>query len=191
MTHGFADQLAYSHSQADEPWWDQVYAQAFPDMATSVDLRHDGWHQKAGRDRAIVLTSGRALYVDEKVRKEDYPDILVEVWSVYPKDGQPPYSPPVPPVGVVEGWARKALDCDYIAYALAPSQVCYLLPFPSLRAAVQNNLRGWIDLANRRVGGYRWVVAPNSRYDTIGIAVPPDDLTTAMTTSMTVRWGEH
>ena len=48
--HRFADSLAYSHSEADAPYWLEVYQQAFPDMVDMIDLRSHGWHQKAGRD---------------------------------------------------------------------------------------------------------------------------------------------
>jgi hypothetical protein len=187
MIHDFQEKLAWSHSQSDEPWWDEVYTKAFPDLASTVDLRHDGWHQRAGRDRALILTSGRALYVDEKVRREAYEDFLTEIWSVYPIGSREPYKPAA---GAVPGWARKPMDCDYIAYAIAPLKRCHLLPFPSLRTAVNNNLKGWIDMACKRIGGYRWVVAHNSKYDTISIVVPLEDLITAMSTAMTITWGD-
>ena len=54
------------------------------------------------------------LYRDEKVRAEDWPDILLEQWS--DEDRRAP------------GWVQKPLACDYIAYSFAPSGVCYLLP---------------------------------------------------------------
>lgn len=185
MMHDFQEELAYSHSQSDEPWWDEVYTKAFPDLASVVDLRRDGWHQRAGRDRALVLTSGRTLYVDEKVRRSAYEDFLIEIWSIYPKGAEEPYGPVS---GAVAGWARKPMDCDYIAYAIAPLKRCHLLQFASLRTAAQNNMRGWANLASKKIGGYRWVVAKNSRYDTVSIALPLEDLTTAMTVAMTITW---
>lgn len=179
------DSLRYSHSQADASWWDEVYRTAFPDMVTTVDLRHDGWHQKAGRDRAIVLSSGRVLYVDEKVRRNAYRDVALEIWSVYPKGARPPFPPKD---GCVPGWARKPLDCDYLAYAFVPTQVCYLLPFFTLRAVVTQQARMFRDKATATEDGYRWVVANNSRYDTVSIAVPLDALLRMMNDAMTVTW---
>jgi hypothetical protein len=77
--HEFDERLAFSHGQSDQWWWEVVYRRAFPDMVSMVDLRADGWHQRAGRDRAVVLSSGRAVYVDEKVRNKSYRDIALEI----------------------------------------------------------------------------------------------------------------
>lgn len=179
------DSLRYSHSQADASWWDEVYRTAFPDMVTTVDLRHDGWHQKAGRDRAIVLSSGRVLYVDEKVRRNAYRDVALEIWSVYPKGSTAPYPPRD---GAVPGWARKPLDCDFLAYAFVPTWTCYLLPFFTLRTLVARHERMFYGKATLNEDGYRWVVAHNDRYDTVSVAVPLSHLTALMTDAMTVAW---
>jgi hypothetical protein len=184
--HDFTERLAYSHSQSDQSWWDEVYRQAFPDMVGSVDLRANGWHQTAGRDRAITLGTGRTLYVDEKVRQESYADILLEVWSVYPKGRGAPY-PEVP--GAKPGWVAKTQDCDYLAYAVEPLRVCYLLPYFSLRAVWAQHGARLRSYAETRRNGYRWVTAPNRGYQTISIALPLDDLYQYMSEAMTVRWG--
>lgn len=185
VPHDFALSLEYSHRQADQPYWQEVYKQAFPDMMTTLDLRHDGWQQRAGRDRAIVLSSGRMIFVDEKVRTESYPDILVEVWSTYPKNGTEPYRPvPV----AKEGWGQKPLDCDFMAYAFEPTQICHLIPFLGLRAAWAKRHLEWIDKAALRADGFRWVVAPNERYNTISIAVPTKTLLAQINDALTVTW---
>jgi hypothetical protein len=183
--HDFNDQLAYSHSQADRSYWQKVYRSAFPDMRHTLDLRHDGWHQRAGRDRMVILSSGRTIFVDEKVRSKSYPDIAVEVWSTYPKGGQEPY-PPVK--GATEGWGQKPLDCDYLAYAFEPTQTCHLIPFLGLRAAWSKHHPDWIQQASRRVNGFRWVPAPNQRYDTVSIAVPIGTLLAHINDALTVTW---
>jgi hypothetical protein len=183
--HDFGQQLAYSHSRADAPYWPEIYRQAFPDMATCLDLRHDGWHQRAGRDRAIVLTSGRMIYVDEKVRSENYDDILIEVWSQYPLAGDKPY-PHL--AGAVAGWGTKPLDCDFLAYAFERSQVCYLLPFLGIRAAWQKHGAMWRGKAQHQEGGFRWVRALNRTYATISIAVPTKFLQDCVNDALTVCW---
>lgn len=188
MIHDFDDSLRYSHGQSDQPWWGEVYRRAFPDLATLVDLRHDGWHQRAGRDRAIVLSSGRTVYVDEKVRSEAYDDIAVEVWSTYPKDGTRPF-PPVD--GATAGWARKPLDCDWLAYAFVPTQTCVLIPFLGLRAAFEKSRATWISNADQGSNGFRWVCAQNRRYQTVSIAVPIWILNDAITDAMTVCWKQE
>jgi hypothetical protein len=67
--------------------------------------------------------------VDEKIRFKPYDDILLEVWS--DRERKKP------------GWVAKDLLCDYIAYAVAPLGVCYLLPVVQLRLAWQRNGERW------------------------------------------------
>jgi hypothetical protein len=184
-SHDFNAQLTYSHSQADRPYWHGVYQQAFPDMQHMLDLRHNGWHQRAGRDRMIVLSSGRAIYIDEKVRRKSFPDIAVEVWSTYPKGGEQPYRPVK---NATEGWGQKPLDCDYLAYAFEPTKTCHLIPFLGLRAAWEKRHLDWIQQASRGVNGFRWVVASNQRYDTVSIAVPIGTLLAHINDALTVTW---
>lgn len=184
--HDFSERLAYSHSQADAPYWGEVYRQVFPDMVHSLDLRHDGWHQRAGRDRVIILSSGRPIYIDEKVRTRDYGDFLVEVWSQYPSRGAPPY--PRRP-GAVPGWAVEPKDCDFLAYAIEPTQVCYILPFLGLRAAWVKHGAIWRAKASNRADGFRWAAAPNGRYQTISITMPTDVLRACVNDALTVCWG--
>lgn len=184
--HEFGASLAYSHDQADQAWWEPVYREAFPDFVTMVDLRQDGWHQRAGRDRMIVLTSGRSVFVDEKVRKKAYPDVALEIWSVYPKEhSKPPYKPVG---GAVPGWAREAKDCEWLAYAFVPKRTCHLLPFLGVRRALEKYKGAWVADANAEANGFRWVKAENPRYDTISIAVPISVLNCAIADAMTITW---
>lgn len=184
-THDFDRSLAYSHEQADQPMWEEVYRQAFPDLAHILDLRHDGWHQRAGRDRAITLKSGRVIYVDEKVRREAYDDVALEVWSIYPKVGMRPYRTVY---GAKPGWAREPKDCDWLAYAFIPTRTCLLFPFLGIRAAFEKYKMTWIEKSNQGSDGFRWIVAPNRTYNTISIAVPIVALQSAIADAMTVRW---
>lgn len=177
--------LAYSHAMADAPWWQEVYRSAFPDMASMVDLRHNGWHQKAGRDRAVILSSGRALYVDEKVRSKVFRDIAIELWSVYPRDGAPPYPPRT---GAKPGWAREAKDCDFLAYAFVPVRTCYLYPFQSIRAAVERHRVDWINKATDGEDGFSWIRSPNRDYLTISVGVPIDKLAQYLADAMVIGW---
>lgn len=183
--HDFAERLAYSHEQSDQPWWETVYRQAFPDFAAMLDLRQDGWHQRAGRDRAVTLTSGRTIWIDEKARSRAYDDVLVEIWSVYPKGGKAPYAPIG---GAKPGWAREPKDCDWLAYAFVPTSTCYLFPFLGVRAAFEKYRVAWLDMATREAGGFRFASSPNRTYDTISIAVPISVLRAAIADAMTVTW---
>lgn len=165
--HNFARSLAASNAQADNPIWLEVYRKAFPNLAAATCVRQDGWAQRGGIDRVLVLGSGKTLHVDEKVRAVDYGDVLLEYWSN--AERREP------------GWVAKDLACDYIAYAVLPSRVCYLLPFQSLRYVWRENCGRWCEQ-------YPRVKADNRTYTTVSVAVPKDVLFDALRDSMTIQW---
>jgi hypothetical protein len=71
------------------------------------------------------------------------------------------------------------LACDFIAYAFAPSGVCYLLPVAPLQRAWRRNGRQWIE----RYGTRR---AYNVGYVSVGVPVPKDVLMLAIADAMIV-----
>jgi hypothetical protein len=176
MLHDFKTSLARSHEYEDAPWWEDVYAKAFPGYAAAISVRADGWAQRGGIDRVITLKSGKTVTVDEKIREEDWPDILLERWS--DRDRKTP------------GWIQKDLACDFIAYAFVPTQRCYLFPFLTLRAAWILEGRRWCELAQDKLGGFSGVLAKNNGYTTESIAVPTDILLASIRQAMVVTWGE-
>lgn len=169
MTHDFHQSLAYSHSQSDAPWWGDVYRAAFPAMAVMVDHRQNGDHQKAGIDRSIVMHNGKVIYVDEKVRRKDYGDILLEYVS------NDVYATP--------GWVCKPLLADYIAYAIEPTQVCYLLPVLQMQLAWGRAGEAWI----KEFGTKK---AQNAHYVTLSCPVPVRVLYREILGAMRIEWGQ-
>ena len=167
--HDFQASLEQSHERADAPWWRNVYEQAFPTLQTMTCVRDDGWAQRGGIDRLLVLADGTTLTVDEKVRSTDYNDILLEYWSNYEQRHR--------------GWVAKDLTCDFIAYAFVPSQRCYLLPFQLLRRAWRDHHREWTDR-------YERVEAKNRTYTTVSVAVPIPVVMDAIRDAMVVSWIE-
>jgi len=166
--HDFAESLAKSHAQAGASWWYDVYRIAFPSLAAAVCVRNDGWAQRGGIDRVLTLESGRVIYVDEKVREKDWPDILLERWSDEAKK--------------VPGWVQKPLACEFIAYAFVPSETCYLLPTLTLQRAWRIYGRDWAK-------AYGTVRAKNKHYDTVSVPVPRDILLAALSEAMCIKWG--
>lgn len=165
--HDFRQSLARSHGYAEAPWWLEVYRTAFPSLVGCHDIRADGWAQRGGIDRMLVLSSGKTLSVDEKVRERDWPDVLLEYWS--DTGAKTP------------GWVAKDLACDFIAYAFVPSQTCLLLPFQQLRRAWQMHHRQWVNEFPR-------IRADNGRYVTTSVAVPRDELMKRIGEAMFVSW---
>lgn len=172
--HDFQESLQASRKYRDAPWWLAVYRSAFPDLAAVVPIDDDGWAQRAGIDRVLTLLSGRVITVDEKVREKDYGDILLEYFS----DSQ----------RKTRGWVNKPLGCDFIAYAIAPTCTCYLLPVPTLRRAWTLSGPEWIRAARAGERGFRLIVADNGRYMTKSVAVPIGVLFSGLSNAMTVRW---
>lgn len=153
MIHNLHKSLEQSKQYENAPWWEEVYRKAFSDFLSMQSHSHDGWHQRAGIDRTIMLSSSKVLKIDEKVREKDWGDFLLEYWSSIEHKNP--------------GWIEKDLDCDYIAYAFAPSKTCYLLPFQQLRATWAKHKDEWINNPD-----YRETRAKNEGYTTIGVAVP-------------------
>jgi hypothetical protein len=163
--HIFRESLARSLEQTDAPWWLDMYRRAFPTLQSAVCVRNDGWAQRGGIDRVLTLACGRTLTIDEKVRSKDWPDILLEQWS--DEERQSP------------GWVQKPLACDFIAYAFAPSRVCYLLPVPQLQRAWRRHGRDWLS----QYGTKR---ASNPGYTSVSVPVPRDVLLSAIAEAMEV-----
>jgi len=173
-----------SHAQEDAPWWQDVYRSAFPDLQSMVSVRQDGWAQRGGIDRVLTLSSGKTYSVDEKVRYKDYGDVLLEFWSVfrgnYP-DGR----------GEKKGWVAQDLACDFIAYAVVPTQRCLLLPFQTLRSAWRANHKVWVNLARSQSDGFRLSIADNGMYQTVSVCVPQDCLLSALRDAMIIPWAQE
>lgn len=178
MNHFDAD-LAYSHDRSDEPRWESVYREAFPGFTAMIDLRGDGWWQRAGIDRRVCLRDSTTLTVDEKVRRIDYQqdDILLEYYSNWERR--------------TPGWVAKDLACDYIAYAIVPSETCYLLPVKQLRRAWQVNRHEWVGAGKASADGFRFVSASNPGYHTHSVCVPRRVLMDAIRDALIINWAKE
>lgn len=167
--HEFARSMAFADSYRDAGWWKPIYERAFPSLASAIAIKEDGWAQRGGIDRIITLASGKTIAVDEKIRAKDWPDVLLEVWSNEERR--------------VPGWVRKPLACDFIAYAFAPSRVCYLLPVLPLQ-------RAWRDNGGRWAARYGVIRARNSGYCSVSVPVPRDVLLRAIVEALVLSPAE-
>ena len=156
LVHDFKDSLAASHHASDLPIWEEVYRKAFaPHFASMTDHRGNGFWQQAGIDRTVTLATTAVYRIDEKIRKEPWPDIALEFLS-NDRTGAP-------------GWVCKPLLADYVAYAVLPLGICYLLPVIQLQQAWLSNGEEWR-------GRFKICKAHNSSYSTHSVAVPVDVL---------------
>ena len=158
ITHSFNDQLKWSEAAGYEPFWDAVYRKAFPNIVNHMMCSGNTAGQRMGVDRLIYLANNLTIAVDEKKRKEVWPDVLLEYVSV-DTTGAP-------------GWMDKDLAIDYLAYAFIPTKQCYLFPWQLLRRAWLHFRGEWIQDGKQRRNGCRIVYAKNNGYTTHSVAVP-------------------
>lgn len=158
----FKDDLAFSESLKDEPLWDRVYREAFPDLINHMPCQGKCDAQYKGIDRMIVLSSGQELRIDEKKRRQNFADIALEFKNVYPDGSEKP------------GWMDKNLTIDYLAYAFMPEddskKVVYLLDWRMLK-------RVWFYYRAKWLSKYFIAKAANPRkgplkYTTHSVCVP-------------------
>lgn len=157
--------MAVANYYIDADWWLPIYRSAFPTLASAVSVRQDGWAQRGGIDRLLTLACGRTYTVDEKVRTEEWPDVLLERWLDEARK--------------VPGWAQKPLACDFIAYAFAPAGTCLLMPVPALQRAWRQHGRQWISLYGTRL-------AHNPTHVSVSVPVPRGVLMQALVEAMFV-----
>lgn len=169
VVHRFGDSLAYSAALDDEPAWVAFYKRVWPDAHVLLRVDHDGAAQRHGIDREIILPNGRRFTVDEKKRKDNYPDLLLEVVSRYVAPGHPDNR---------VGWTIDPHKrCDYVAYAIVPAARVWLLPTELLRQATHANKAAW----RRRFGIQK---CENPGYMSVSIPVPWPVLADALCDAM-------
>jgi hypothetical protein len=181
VVHSFGSQLEYSANLSDEAGWIDFYRTLWPDMIVAVRIDQNSQYQKWGIDRKILLKNGKEFTIDEKKRKVDYGDILLESHSVcnfdYDRKEVISWSKP--------GWAiDQDKRCDFIAYAIPTAGKCYLLPFEILRQTCMNHFEEWS--YNEK---YYPKPAKNAGYTTVNFAIPFPVLQAAMWNTMKRQFG--
>lgn len=147
--------------------WECAYRQAFPTLVTMQSVRNDGWAQRGGIDRVLILASGQTLTVDEKIRRKAYHDVLFEYLHRHDNGRRE------------NGWIAKDLACNYIAYGWQTLGYAYLFPFQQLRRAWRDNRHEW-------VRDHFKSEARNRSYVSIGVCVPIHIVLDAITDAMRV-----
>ncbi|NLJ80250.1 MAG: hypothetical protein GX335_04420 [Firmicutes bacterium] len=149
MRCDFQLDLEYSLNERENEMFDRFYYRAFPGLAR-VEFVEDMERQRKGIDKVLHFKSGYKISIDEKKRRKDYGDILLELWSVWEQRKR--------------GWLYTC-KCDYIVYAVMPARKLYLLPTLLLKRAWIKNRKLWSK-------SYPGVVAQNKGYITKSIAIP-------------------
>lgn len=115
-----------------------------------MDYKTNKQEQLKGIDKKIFLKNGKAVTIDEKVRRVSYPDIFIELIS-NTKTGK-------------LGWLYYTTS-DYIMYYIEPTRKAYLLPFELLKMA-------WIENKVLWQKDYKLKECINGNYSSKGICIP-------------------
>lgn len=160
-TNDFHKDLEYSLECRDDEILNEFYIRAFP-LAERIEFCEDMDSQTSGVDKIIHFPGGRMVTVDEKKRRKDYGDILLELLKN--KEKKRP------------GWLFYS-ECDYIVYAVMDAKKVYLLPVLLLQMAWKNNRKTW-------EGKYEKKDALNIGYTTQNIPIPTSVLLNAIRSEM-------
>lgn len=155
-----------SQAPENEKWWEEVYRKAFPNFQCFMPLLGDSDLQRKGVDRIVALTAGPALYFDEKIRRGEYNDILIE-YEANDRTHAP-------------GWIEKDLEIHYIAYAFQTSGRVYFLPWALLKRTWKIYKDQWLGDAKAERNGLSLIPGRNRNYTTWNVAVPIDTLIAAI-----------
>ena len=139
--------------------FNEFYYKAFPNIK-EIEFCEDMERQRKGFDKIIHFNNGNWFAIDEKKRRVDYGDILLEIWSVDNRK---------------RGWLYTC-QCDYIVYAIMPTKKIYLLPTLLLKKAWITNRDKWIK--------YKPIIAPNNGYVTESRAIEIKELLSAISYEM-------
>lgn len=167
-SHNFEDSREKSENPIVLEFLDNLYQRIWPD----ADIQRitgkgilDIQLQKAGIDLVLRLNGiGMDYYLDEKIRFEDYGDILLEEYSNWEEK--------------IPGWLKENKRIDLLPYVIWPRRQVYILPYPMLRLAYLANEQSWLDIFGR-------ILVENKDYHTSNIPIPWADLKKALWESMT------
>lgn len=159
--NNFHSDLQYSIDARDDEQLDTFYREAFP-LAERIEFCAELALQKRGIDKIVHFKGGNSVTVDEKKRRRDYGDILLELRSNKER-GTP-------------GWLFYA-QCDYIVYAVLAAGKVYLLPTLLLKMAWRQHGAAWVNQYEKKY-------ADNGLYRTENIAIPTGVLLKALSEQM-------
>lgn len=158
----FETDLGYSLEKNYDEQINKYYYTLFPELKR-IEIVTDIELQKKGIDKVLIMKSGKKILIDEKKRRKDYGDILLEEYS----------NEAIHQVG----WLGRGHYTDYIVYIIMGTGKVYLLPFLILQRAWRRNYAIWKKL-------YYTARAKNEDYVTTSICIPVNILFEALKKAM-------
>ena len=151
--------LQYSIEARDNQDLDNFYKSIFPDLK-EIEFVEDLELQKKGIDKILHFNNGKSVLIDEKKRRKDYGDILLEEYSNYEEK--------------TWGWLGREKHTDYLIYYVVPANKIYIFPFLILQLTWLRNYNNWLEQYGRKF-------AINKNYKTSNIPVPTEILLKELT----------
>jgi len=151
IINNFKNDLDYS---MEDEIFETFYREKFSNIK-EIRFEENLNKQLKGIDKTIIFNSGYEITIDEKKRRVDYNDILIELVSNKETKRQ--------------GWLFTT-QCDYIAYAIMPKKTIYLIPTTLLKLA-------WVENQIKWESNYKKIEAKNKdnngrEFITISIPIP-------------------
>jgi len=151
IINNFKNDLDYS---MEDEIFETFYREKFSNIK-EIRFEENLNKQLKGIDKTIIFNSGYEITIDEKKRRVDYNDILIELVSNKGTKRQ--------------GWLFTT-QCDYIAYAIMPKKTIYLIPTTLLKLA-------WVENQIKWESNYKKIEAKNKdnngrEFITISIPIP-------------------
>ena len=166
-THDWVRDLAHENAEAGAPWWPLVYRALWPSFQSLEIAPRGSEAQRAGIDRVVRFPDGRRVTIQEKTRRLDRPDLLIEVRHVA-ADGR-----------TWPGWIEHT-SADCLVYVVKASGVVRVWDMPALRRLWAINRARWLRTC-------RTFEAHNQGYRTFNVAVPLAALPPARTVRLDPR----
>ncbi len=146
----FQQDLVYSYEANSDKSINNAYFKAFPHLVR-IEVVESLPLQMRGIDKILHFSEGNSVNVDEKKRRKDYGDILLEEYSNWQTKRV--------------GWLGKTKYTDYITYVIEPTKQIYFFPFLLLQRIWLDNYHDWIAKYGRKF-------AKNDGYVTSNVAIP-------------------
>jgi len=144
--------LEYSLEEQDNEIFDNFYHRVFPKLQNIVFVKSKELQLK-GYDKILTFENGKEIFIDEKKRRNDWKDILLEIWSNYEAKKK--------------GWFITS-EADYIVYAFMQSKKVYLLPLLIMRVWAKKHWNYFCMFST--------ISSKNKYYTTISKAIPTEIL---------------
>ena len=129
--HSFTNDLAVENREASALFWTIAYNRLFGGIRGQAIAPKGSAEQKAGIDRWVTLASGETVSVQEKTRKRQVRDLLLELRHVA-ADGR-----------TWAGWANQDGKADFLLYVSKTDGECRLWRTADLQRVLRRNYFGW------------------------------------------------